>query len=46
VTPFGHRAAAGWEALNFFYNTGFDANNVFVMDEPWSRPATTCSCGR
>ena len=28
----------GWEALNFFYNTGFDANNVFVMDEPWSRP--------
>ena len=28
----------GWEALNFFYNTGFDASNVFVMDEPWSRP--------
>ena len=38
VTPFGIARRAGWEALNFFYNTGFDANNVFVMDEPWSRP--------
>jgi aminomethyltransferase len=38
VTPFGIERRAGWEALNFFYNTGFDANNVFVMDEPWSRP--------
>ena len=38
VTPFGIAKRAGWEALNFFYNTGFDANNVFVMDEPWSRP--------
>ena len=28
----------GWEALNFFYNTGFDANNVLLLDEPWSRP--------
>ena len=43
VTPFGIAPRMGWEALNFFYNTGFDANNVFVMDEPWSRPATTCS---
>ena len=38
VTPFGVAPRMGWEALNFFYNTGFDANNVFVMDEPWSRP--------
>ena len=38
VTPFGIAPRKGWEALNFFYNTGFDANNVFVMDEPWSRP--------
>ena len=38
VTPFGIAPRMGWEALNFFYNTGFDANNVFVMDEPWSRP--------
>jgi aminomethyltransferase len=38
VTPYGIAPRAGWEALNFFYNTGFDAHNVFVMDEPWSRP--------
>ena len=25
-------------ALNFFYNTGIDANNVIIFDEPWSRP--------
>jgi aminomethyltransferase len=25
-------------ALNFFYNTGIDANNVLYFDEPWSRP--------
>ena len=34
---YGLAPRMGWEALNFFYNTGFDANNVFVMDEPWSR---------
>lgn len=28
----------GWEAVNFFYNTGIDANNVIHLDEPWSRP--------
>ncbi len=38
VTPYGIGPRQGWEALNFFYNTGFDASNVFVMDEPWSRP--------
>ena len=38
MTPYGIAPRKGWEALNFFYNTGFDANNVFVMDEPWSRP--------
>ena len=38
VTPYAIAARKGWEALNFFYNTGFDANMVFVMDEPWSRP--------
>jgi aminomethyltransferase len=38
VTPFGIAPRKGWEALNFFYNTGFDANMVFTMDEPWSRP--------
>jgi aminomethyltransferase len=38
VTPYGIAPRKGWEALNFFYNTGFDSNLVFVMDEPWSRP--------
>ena len=38
VIPYGIAARMGWEALNFFYNTGFDANMIFVMDEPWSRP--------
>jgi len=28
----------GWPAVNFFYNTGIDCNNVLFMDEPWSRP--------
>jgi aminomethyltransferase len=38
VTPYGIAERKGWEALNFFYNTGFDANNVLCFDEPWSRP--------
>jgi aminomethyltransferase len=38
VLPYGIAPRMGWEALNFFYNTGFDSNMVFVMDEPWSRP--------
>ncbi|HXG75547.1 MAG TPA: glycine cleavage system aminomethyltransferase GcvT [Gaiellaceae bacterium] len=38
VTPYGVAPRKGWEALNFFYNTGFDASMVMVMDEPWSRP--------
>ena len=38
VTPYGIGERAGWEALNFFYNTSFDCDNVLVMDEPWSRP--------
>ena len=28
----------GWEAANFFYNTGIDDHNVLYLDEPWSRP--------
>jgi aminomethyltransferase len=28
----------GWEALNFFYNTGWDSEMQLVSDEPWSRP--------
>ena len=38
VVPYGVAPRKGWEALNFFYNTGFDLNMVFTMDEPWSRP--------
>jgi aminomethyltransferase len=38
VTPFGVAPRKGWEALNFFYNTGFDSSMVITMDEPWSRP--------
>ena len=28
----------GWMAMNFFYNTAVDGRNLFVLDEPWSRP--------
>jgi aminomethyltransferase len=28
----------GWPAINFFFNTGFDAHNLYITDEPWSRP--------
>jgi aminomethyltransferase len=34
----GVPARRGWEALNFFYNTGIDAHQQLYMDEPWSRP--------
>ena len=29
---------AGWEAVNFFFNTRIEADNLLVSDEPWSRP--------
>jgi glycine cleavage system T protein (aminomethyltransferase) len=38
VVPYGVAERRGWQALNFFYNTGFDESNAFIMDEPWSRP--------
>jgi aminomethyltransferase len=38
LAPYGIAARKGWMALNFFYNTGVDANNVLYFDEPWSRP--------
>ena len=28
----------GWSAINLFFNTAIDANNVASFDEPWSRP--------
>lgn len=38
LSPYTIAARKGWMALNFFYNTGIDANNAIYFDEPWSRP--------
>jgi aminomethyltransferase len=38
VDQYGIAARAGWEAVNFFYNTRIEADNLLVSDEPWSRP--------
>jgi aminomethyltransferase len=38
LVPRGVEARAGWNALNLFYNTTFDAANALIADEPWSRP--------
>jgi aminomethyltransferase len=38
VDPYGIARRAGWEAVNFFFNTRVEDDNVIVSDEPWSRP--------
>jgi glycine cleavage system T protein (aminomethyltransferase) len=38
LDPYGVAPRRGWPAINFFYNTGIDANNQLFLDEPWSRP--------
>ncbi len=38
LKPFDIAPRRGWVAMNFFYNTGIDAQNQFYLDEPWSRP--------
>ena len=38
LAPFGIAPRAGWQAMNFFYNTRVDEHNVLYLDEPWSRP--------
>ncbi len=38
VAPYGVEQRKGWPAINFFYNTGINAQNVLYLDEPWSRP--------
>ncbi len=38
LDEYGVRPRAGWMALNYFYNTAIDDNNVLYLDEPWSRP--------
>jgi aminomethyltransferase len=38
LKPFNVGPRGGWPAINFFYNTGINAQNVYFLDEPWSRP--------
>ena len=38
LAPNGVAARRGWPAINFFYNTAFDRNQVLYLDESWSRP--------
>ena len=38
LTPYAIEPRGGWPAINFFFNTAFDTNNLYVVDEPWSRP--------
>jgi aminomethyltransferase len=38
LAAYGVAPRKGWMALNLFYNTAIDANNVLYLDEPWSRP--------
>lgn len=38
LQPYGVRPRAGWPAINFFYNTIYQADDTFTFDEPWSRP--------
>ena len=38
LEKYGIARRRGWPAINFFYNTGIDADNVLYQDEPWSRP--------
>jgi len=38
LLPYTIAPRKGWPALNLFYNTSFDADNLLLSDEPWSRP--------
>ena len=38
LEPYTIEPRKGWPALNLFFNTAFDADNLYVVDEPWSRP--------
>jgi aminomethyltransferase len=38
LLPYTIPPRKGWPALNLFYNTSFDDDNLLVADEPWSRP--------
>ena len=38
LDPFGVEKRLGWAAINLFFNTKIDENNVIFSDMPWSRP--------
>ena len=38
LVPYTIEARKGWPALNLFFNTSFDRNNLLITDESWSRP--------
>ena len=38
LDPYGIEKRLGWSAINLFFNTSIDANNVIFSDMPWSRP--------
>jgi len=38
LAPYSIAPRRGWVAMNLFFNTGFDDNNLMYFDEPWSRP--------
>jgi len=38
LLPYTIAPRKGWPALNLFYNTAFDSDNLLISDEPWSRP--------
>jgi aminomethyltransferase len=38
LEPYTVEQRRGWPAINFFYNTAFDAHDLYVLDDPWSRP--------
>ena len=38
LDPYGVEKRLGWAAINLFFNTSIDANNVLFSDMPWSRP--------
>jgi aminomethyltransferase len=38
LDPYTIAKRRGWPAINFFFNTAIDAQNLYLLDEPWSRP--------
>tara|TARA_B100000686_G_scaffold335351_1_gene403820 strand:+ start:2756 stop:5095 length:2340 start_codon:yes stop_codon:yes gene_type:complete len=38
LDKYGVQARKGWQAINLFFNTSIDSNNVLFSDLSWSRP--------